>query len=451
MANRWLVLAIGLAMCGAAGAQRDMALEAGLAKTPPMGWNSWNHFGGRVTEQDVKDAADALVASGMRDAGYVYVNIDDTWEGERDPQGVLHTNKKFSNMKALGKYIHARGLKFGIYSSPGPQTCARYAASYGYEQKDADLYASWGVDYLKYDLCSYRMLMLAAQADHPDDPDIGNKMMKAAYLKMREALDKTGRPIVFSLCQYGEDDVWKWGADVGGNLWRTTGDIQDNYDRMAKIGFGQAGLAKYAGPGHWNDPDMLEVGNGRMTADEYRTHMSLWALLAAPLLAGNDLSKMTPETKSILMNKAVIAIDQDRLGVQGDRVSQDGDLEIWSKPLSGGGKAVGLFNRGTATASLSLTLSDLGVVARRDARQRPVAPASTDGVVTGASYVGGSEVGFRVLSTPWSKTASVSASGRAPARLHVTNVWTGSPVVDVNGVVTEPVPAHGVVLLRVEP
>ena len=220
---------------------------------------------------------------------------------------------------------------------------------------------------------------------------------------------------------------------------------------MTKIGFAQGPLAQYAGPGHWNDPDMLEVGNGGMTADEYRTHMSLWALLAAPLLAGNDLSKMTPETKSILMNKAVIAIDQDRLGAQGDRVSKDGDLEIWSKPLSGGGRAVGLFNRGTSEAGMSLKLSDVGVVAKRDSGQRPVADRSADGAVTGASFVGGSEVAFRTLATPWSKTASVRVSGREPARLHVTNVWTGSAVVDTNGVVTEPVPAHGVVLLRVEP
>ncbi len=399
MLKRLMVLAVSLAVCGAAGAQRDMALESGLAKTPPMGWNSWNHFAGKVTEQDVKDAADALVSSGMRDAGYVYVNIDDTWEGKRDAQGVLHTNDKFPDMKALGDYIHARGLKFGIYSSPGPQTCARYAASYGYEQKDADLYASWGVDYLKYDLCSFRMLMLAGAADHPDDPDYANKMMKAAYLKMRAALDKTGRPIVFSLCQYGEDDVWKWAPDVGGNLWRTTGDIQDNYDRMATIGFGQAGLAKYAGPGHWNDPDMLEVGNGHMTADEYRTHMSLWALLAAPLLAGNDLSKMTPETKSILMNKAVIAIDQDALGVQGDRVSQSGDLEVWSKPLSGGGVAVGLFNRGTRAAPMTLKLADVGV-----------------------------------------KHAA-----------HVSSLWEGANPVVANDEVSASVPAHGVVLLQIEP
>jgi alpha-galactosidase len=442
-----MMLVLSLAMCGAAGAQRDMALEAGLAKTPPMGWNSWNHFAGKVTEQDVKDAADALVSSGMRDAGYVYVNIDDTWEGERDAQGVLHTNKKFPDMKALGDYIHARGLKFGIYSSPGPKTCARYLASYGHEQQDADLYASWGVDYLKYDLCSFSTLMEAGIADHPDDPDYGNKMMKAAYTKMRAALDKTGRPIVYSLCQYGDDDVWKWGPDVGGNLWRTTDDIQDNYDRMAKIGFGQAGLAKYAGPGHWNDPDMLEVGNGHMSNEEYRTHMSLWALLAAPLLAGNDLSKMTPETKSILMNKAVIAIDQDKLGVQGDRVSQNGDLEIWVKPLSGGGKAVGLFNRGTNAAEMTVTLSDLGV----KARERAAAPEISPGSPRPTSTLGNVRLDSS-FNTGQSGTATyVRAKGLPPAGWRVTNVWTGSPVVDTKGVVTEPVPAHGVVLLRVEP
>jgi alpha-galactosidase len=370
-----------------------------LALTPPMGWNSWNHFDTHVTEQDVKDAADALVSSGMRDAGYIYVNIDDTWEGKRDANGVLAANSKFPDMKALGDYIHARGLKFGIYSSPGTMTCARFAASYGHEQQDADLYASWGVDYLKYDLCSFEVLMAAGQIDHPNDPEYANNMMKAAYSKMRAALDKTGRPIVFSLCQYGRDDVWKWGASVGGNLWRTTGDIFDNYDRMAKIGFGQAGLAPYAGPGHWNDPDMLEVGNGHMTHDEYLTHMSLWAILAAPLLAGNDLSKMTADTKSILMNKAVIAVDQDKLGKQGDRVKQDGDLETWSRPLSGGAVAVGLFNRSKADASMTLKLSDIHMV--------------------------------------------------SPSK--ITDLWTGKPVTAKDGTITATVPTHGVLMLRIEP
>jgi alpha-galactosidase len=390
--------AIGVMVCGLAAGigMAQTPVSAGLAMTPPMGWNSWNHFAGRVTEQDVKDAADAIVATGMKDAGYVYVNVDDTWEAERDANGVLQTNKKFPDMKALGDYIHSKGLKFGIYSSPGPKTCARYAGSYAFEQKDADLYASWGVDYLKYDLCSFGTLMDAAKADHPEDPEIGNKMMKAAYTKMRAALDKTGRPIVLSLCQYGLDDVWTWGASVGGNLWRTTGDISDTYASMSKIGFGQAGLAKYAGPGHWNDPDMLEVGNGHMTLDEYRTHMSLWALLAAPLLAGNDLSKMSDETKSILMNKAVIAIDQDKLGRQGDRIAQQGDGEIWSKPLSGGRAAIGMFNRGTKEAPLTFKIT------------ADAAKAST-----------------------------------------LTDIWSGKKLEVKNGEVTATVPAHGVVLLLV--
>jgi alpha-galactosidase len=402
---RWFA-AVMLVSVGVAGAQgpiaasaKDQAMAGAMAQRPPMGWNSWNHFAGKVTEQDVKDAADALVSTGMRDVGYVYVNIDDTWEGERDAQGVLHTNKKFPDMKALGDYIHARGLKFGIYSSPGPRTCAGYVASYGHEQQDADLYASWGVDYLKYDLCSFGTLMEAAKADHPGDAEIGNRMMKAAYAKMRAALDNTGRPIVLSLCQYGDDDVWTWGASVGGNLWRTTGDIYDSYARMSEIGFSQNPLAPYAGPGHWNDPDMLEVGNGGMTAEEYRTHMSLWALLAAPLLAGNDLAKMSAETKSILMNKAVIAIDQDALGKQGTRLSKDGDLEIWTKPLSGGAMAVGLFNRGTSAAEMSVKLSDVGIAS----------PSS------------------------------------------VRDLWSGKKIAAKDGEIRADVPLHGVVLLQIEP
>jgi alpha-galactosidase len=398
MRMQWLAGAVLGLVCGA-GAAQVSTFAPKLAQVPPMGWNSWNHFAGKVTQQDVKDAADALVKSGMRDAGYVYVNIDDTWEGERDMTGMLHANSKFPDMKALGDYIHARGLKFGIYSSPGPKTCAGFVASYGHEQQDADLYASWGVDYLKYDLCSFIPLMDAAKAAHPNDPDAGNKLMKEAYAKMRAALDKTGRPIVLSLCQYGWDDVWTWGASVGGNLWRTTGDIEDSYKRMSEIGFSQGPIAKYAGPGHWNDPDMLEVGNGGMTGDEYRTHMSLWALLAAPLLAGNDLSKMSEDTKSILMNKRVIAIDQDALGVQGKRTSKDGDLEIWSKPLSGGAAAVGLFNRSSVATTMSLKLSDVGI--------------------------------------------------SSPSM--ITDLWSGQKLVAKGGEIKAMVPVHGVVLLRVEP
>lgn len=323
-------------------AMQSAAQPSLLAATPPMGWNSWNHFGQDVDEATVRAAADALVESGMRDAGYRLVAIDDGWQGERDERGVIHPNGKFGDMRALGDALHAQGLKFGIYSSPGPQTCGGHEGSFGHEAQDAATYASWGVDYLKYDWCS-------ATGD-----------MKEAYRKMHDALLATGRPIVFSICQYGKEEVWRWGAAAGGNLWRTTNDIADNYARMSKIGFGQAGLARFAGPGHWNDPDMLEVGNGGMSADEYRTHMSLWALLAAPLLAGNDLTRMTPETLALLANPEVIAIDQDRAGLQGDRLSASGSLEIWVKPLADGSKAVGLFNRGDEAAAITVNFGDLG-------------------------------------------------------------------------------------------
>jgi len=311
-----------------------------VAATPPMGWNSWNHFAAKVDDATIRAQADAMVSTGMRDAGYVYVNIDDTWEGQRDAQGFIHPNSKFPDMKALAGYVHSKGLKLGIYSSPGPKTCAGYEGSYGHEQQDAETYASWGIDYLKYDLCS-----LHDRMEQAGSPEAAHQIMVDAYVKMRDALRRTGRPIVYSFCQYGFDAVWRWGAQAGANLWRTTGDIKDNYGRIAEIGFGQAGLAKFAGPGHWNDPDMLEVGNGGMTTEEYRTHMSLWAILAAPLLAGNDLTRMTPQALALLTNREVIAIDQDPAGKQGDRFSAEGPMEIWVRPLADGSKAVGLFNR----------------------------------------------------------------------------------------------------------
>ena len=326
-----------------------------LAQAPPMGWNSWNHFARKVDDATIRATADAMVSSGMRDAGYVYVNIDDTWEGDRDAQGVIHTNAKFPDMKALADYVHSKGLKLGIYSSPGAKTCAGYEGTLGHEAQDAQTYAAWGIDYLKYDLCGLRDQMKVAPS-----PEAAHKIMIDAYTKMRDALRATGRPIVYSLCQYGEDAVWEWGASVGGNLWRTTGDISDNYARMADIGFSQAGLARFAGPGHWNDPDMLEVGNGKMSDEEYRTHMSLWAILAAPLLAGNDLATMTDSTKAILMNKEVIAVDQDVLGRQGDRVYAEGPIEVWSKPLSGGALAVGIFNRQPKVLTAHVDFAKLG-------------------------------------------------------------------------------------------
>ena len=331
------------------------AMAQSPAPTPPMGWNSWNHFHRNIDDKTVRAQADAMVSSGMRDAGYIYVNIDDTWEGERDSQGDIQTNSKFPDMKALADYVHGKGLKLGIYSSPGAKTCAGFEGSLGHEDQDAATYASWGIDYLKYDLCGLRTEMKAAP-----NPDAAHKIMVDAYIKMHNALVKAGRPILYSLCQYGNDAVWRWGTEVGGNTWRTTGDINDHYARMEEIGFGQAGLAKFAGPGHWNDPDMLEVGNGGMTTEEYRMHMSLWAILAAPLLAGNDLTTMTPETISLLTNREVIAVDQDRLGQQGDRVSAEGPIEIWAKPLADGSKAVGVFNRHPTAISATVDFKQLG-------------------------------------------------------------------------------------------
>jgi len=311
-----------------------------------MGWNSWNHFAERIDDKMVRETADALVSTGLRDAGYVYLNIDDTWEGQRDPNGFIQPNEKFPDMKALGDYVHSKGLKLGIYSSPGPKTCAGYEGSLGHEEQDAQMYAKWGIDYLKYDWCQ---------------PSGSRDQMLSAYTKMRDALKKTGRPIILSLCEYGWNKVWEWGPSVGGNLWRTTGDISDQYRVMAEIGFDQNGLEKFAGPGHWNDPDMLEVGNGGMNEDEYRTHFSLWAMLAAPLIAGNDLTKMTPYTVEILTNREVIAVDQDPLGKQGFRIAQEGPFEVWMKPMSDGSKVVGLFNRQRTVEQMTVDFSQIGI------------------------------------------------------------------------------------------
>ncbi len=323
----------------------------GLARTPPMGFSTWNHFQTEIDDRTIREIGDALVRTGMRDAGYVYVNIDDGWQGERDARGTLHPNDKFPDMNGLVEYLHARGLKMGIYTSPGPKSCAGFEGSYGHEEQDARTFAQWGVDYLKYDWCSAGLIY--------DDTE-----MPAVYLKMAEAIRATGRPMVFSICQYGRADVWKWGAEAGGNLWRTTGDIADRWEIMSAIGFAQEELAPFARPGHWNDPDMLEVGNGHMTAAEYRTHMSLWALLAAPLVAGHDVRRSSPETLSLLTNRDVIAIDQDPLGRQGRRVVQRGPLEVWTRPLQDKRTAVGLFNRGAVPAQIEVSFAELGIDGR---------------------------------------------------------------------------------------
>ena len=316
-----------------------------VAQTPPMGWNSWNYFAGKVTDKDIRDSADQIVSTGMRDAGYIYVNIDDTWEGERDSTGVLHSNSKFPDMKALADYVHSKGLKIGIYSSPGPKTCAGFEGSLGHEEQDAQLYASWGIDYLKYDLCSFIPAVMEKQA--PNDKPAQMRLMVAAYDKMSKALKATGRPIVLSLCQYGWDSVWEWAPALGGNLWRTTGDIEPKWDRIYDLLEQQSGLAGYAGTGHWNDPDMLEVGNGKLSLAENRSHFSMWTMLAAPLLAGNDLPHMKPEIKAILTNRDVIAVDQDPLGHQARHVYSIGEVEVWSRELKDGAMAIAILNAGS--------------------------------------------------------------------------------------------------------
>ncbi len=310
-----------------------------LAATPPMGWNSWNTFACDIDEKLIRETADAMVSSGMKDAGYEYVNIDDCWNGERDERGFIQPDpERFpSGMKALADHVHSLGLKLGIYSDAGSETCAGRPGSRGHEYQDAITYAEWGIDYLKYDWCN-----------------TGELNPREAYLTMRDALYTAGRPMVFSICEWGRNDPWEWGREIG-HLWRTTGDITDCFD--CRVGHGtwsslgilqildlQDGLRKHAGPGHWNDPDMMEVGNA-MSVNEDRAHFSMWAMLAAPLIAGNDLRHMTPETIEILTNQDVIAVNQDPLGTQALKYRDEGALEIWIKPLVDGDWAMTILNR----------------------------------------------------------------------------------------------------------
>ena len=345
--------------------------DNGLARTPPMGWNSWNKFANHIDDATVRGIADAMASNGMRDAGYLYVNIDDTWEGERDANGNIQPNRKFPDMKALADYVHSKGLKLGIYSSPGPNTCEGYEGSYGHEEQDARTYAAWGIDYLKYDWCGAFDLYKDSE-------------MQAVYQKMGDALLASGRPIVYSLCQYGFGNVWKWGPEVGGNLWRTAGDISDSWESMSRIGFSQDRLAPYARPGHWNDPDMLEIGNGHMTDTEYRTHMSLWSMLAAPLMAGNDVRNMPASIHDILTNREVIAIDQDTAGRQARRVWVSGQQEVWTRELADGDIAVAVFNRASADARVTFRWPDVGIT-QAPSRIRDLW-SHTDQKGTGANY-----------------------------------------------------------------
>ena len=339
---------------------RTLKLVVGdaLALTPPMGWNSWNVFGVEVTDRDVRAAADALVSSGLAAHGWTYVNIDDAWQAGRDEQGNILPNDKFPDMRALADYVHSKGLKIGLYSSPGPNTCGGYTGSYQHEAQDAKQYAAWGFDYLKYDWCGYEKVA----------PDHSLPELKKPYAFMEPLLKNIDRDIVYSLCQYGWGDVWKWGPQVGGNCWRTTGDINDTWGSMSGIGFGQAGLAEFASPGHWNDPDMLVVGvvgwghahPTRLTPAEQYTHISLWSLLSAPLLIGCDLTRLDDFTKGLLTNDEVLAVNQDSLGKQATRLIKDGEIEVWAKPLADGTTALGVFNRGFFEAKYELDLSKLG-------------------------------------------------------------------------------------------
>lgn len=329
------------------------ALDNGLARTPPMGWNTWNKFGCNVSDTLVRGAADAIVSSGMKDAGYRYVVIDDCWQVSRDAQGnIVPDAKRFPNgIKPVADYVHSKGLLFGIYSDAGTGTCENRPGGRGYEFQDARQYAAWGVDYLKYDWCNH-----------------STQNSEASYSIMRDALAKSGRPIVFSLCEWGSTKPWLWAKNVG-NLWRTTGDITDRWsvpDKNDLIGVLQIldqenGLESYAGPGHWNDPDMLEVGNGGMKDNEYRMHMSLWCLLAAPLMAGNDLTTMTPQTLAILTNPEVLAVDQDPAGIQGRIIMEQGPIVVMMKPMVDGSKAVGFFNREQGVVTIPVKFSDLGL------------------------------------------------------------------------------------------
>jgi alpha-galactosidase len=318
-----------------------------LALTPPMGWNSWNGFGCNIDEKLIRETADSIVSSGMKDAGYQYVVIDDCWHGERDERGFIHPDEKRfpSGMKSLGDYIHSKGLKFGIYSDVGAKTCGGRPGSRGHEYQDAITYASWGVDYLKYDWCNSQGLS-----------PVG------AYTTMRDALRATGRPIVFSLCEWGENKPWEWAKNIG-HLWRTTGDIttcwdcEENHGTWSRWGIlriidKEKPLRNYAGPGHWNDPDMLEVGNGLSPA-ENRAHFSMWAMLAAPLMSGNDVRKMNSETARMLINKDVISIDQDPLGIQAFPALSTGTLEVWAKPLVSDGWAICFLNRSNDAVNLN--------------------------------------------------------------------------------------------------
>lgn len=330
-----------------------------LLLTPPLGWNSWNCWALAVDDPKVRAAADAFVKSGLAAHGYSYVNIDDGWEKGRAADGRIETNERFPDMHALADYVHQQGLKIGIYSSPGPTTCGGYTGSYQHEHQDAQSYAAWGIDYLKYDWCSYGQI--APRPDHP--------ALLKPYEIMRDALRSSSRDIAYSLCQYGMGKVWEWGHQVDGNCWRTTGDITDSWSSMAGIGFAQSDMSKHAGPGRWNDPDMLVVGRvgwgpnlhpTKLTHNEQITHMTLWSMLAAPLLIGCDLEHLDSFTLDLLTNDDVLAISQDPLGRAAERLRTSGSTEVWTRPLADGTTAVALFNRSRQATMVDVAWKDIG-------------------------------------------------------------------------------------------
>ena len=370
---------------GSATKQFTFVAEGQLALTPAMGWNSWNVYGRAISDSLARAAADAMVSKGLIDHGWTYVNLDDGWERSareqdplfegpvRAPDGTMLTNKKFPDMKALGDYIHAKGLKFGIYSGPGPTTCQRLEASWQHELQDFQTFASWGVDYLKYDWCGYTSVLAQGETNQQ------LPVLKRPYQVARAALNQVARDIIYSLCQYGWGNVWEWGAEKGieGNSWRTTGDITDTWESMAGIGFRQVGNSKYASPGHWNDPDMLVIGkvgwgprlrDSRLTANEQYVHITLWSLLASPLLLGNDLTQMDDFELNLVTNDEVLAVHQDPLGKAADRVSRNGELEVWARPLSDGSLAVGLFNRDEMDMKVSVNWNELGIKGKQQVR-----------------------------------------------------------------------------------
>jgi alpha-galactosidase len=374
-----------------------------LAKTPPMGWNSWNKFHCDVSEALIMQAADALVSSGMKDAGYEYIVIDDCWQISRDENGEIVADKdRFPHgMKYVADYVHSKGLKFGIYSSAGTVTCQRRPGGFGHEYQDARTYARYGVDYLKYDWCGS-----------------SSQDAKSSYTNMSNALKVAGRPIVFSICEWGSNKPWEWAGTVG-HLWRTTGDISDNWNSMIDIFSRQKDLARYAGPGKWNDPDMLEVGNGGMTTEEYRTHFSLWCMLASPLMAGNDLQNMTPETKSILLNKEMIAVNQDSLGRQATCYRDNGNYQIWVKTLSNNEKAVCLLNTSDEKKSVLVDFTLLASIrggGRGFGGPPPAAPAAGTTGAPGASGLPGAP-----------NTQGIPAAQRAPGSMGVPVAAPGAP------------------------